>query len=297
MMIGLFMVVIAFAQEGWAQEGVSIGFSKQEFLMQFVQAFKAQDQAKMTVLVKDHKDLVASTVGEILALHISADLNGDLLTAEQLLAMATNLAGSYKKVFQKDILVKIVNLQRNWSLSEKKQKREADELIVKGIRSFGRYDLREAMLYFQAALEIYRALGDQWGEGMALINLGGINENAGDYSKARDFLQSALQVARILDDLPNEGKALNNLGRVYWRLGEYAKALDFHHEALRISRTLGDRREEGNVLINLGRVYERLGKYNEAVNAYQKALQIALELGDQSLERDAIEALKRVRQK
>lgn len=294
---GLMVLSITFAQPGWAKELVGRELSKQEFLDQFVQAFEAQDQAKITTLVKDNKGLIASTIGEILTLYISADLNGDLPIAEQLLTMAIVLAGSYRESFQKDILVKMVNLQRNWSLTEKKQKRQADELMVKGVIFFERYDLREAMLSFQSALDIYRALGDQWGEGMALINLGGAYENAGDYTKARDFLQRALQVARMLDDLLNEGKALNNLGRVYWRLGEYAKALDVHQQALRISRALGDRREEGNVLINLGRVHEHLGDHDEAVSAYQQVLQIARELGDQSLERDAIEALKRVRQK
>ncbi|MEM0978673.1 MAG: tetratricopeptide repeat protein [Cyanobacteria bacterium P01_H01_bin.58] len=157
---------------------------------------------------------------------------------------------------------------------------EADQLLQQGIQQYNRSQFREALAFWQQALELYRAAEDRAGESRALNNLGVAYKSLGQYERAIDFYEQDLEITRELSDLAGEGVTLGNLSNTYNRLGQYERAIDLYAQALAIFRSLGSRAEEGSVLGNLGTVYENLGQYERAIDLYEQDLAIAREIGN-----------------
>ncbi|MEM6435708.1 MAG: CHAT domain-containing protein [Cyanobacteria bacterium P01_D01_bin.115] len=174
--------------------------------------------------------------------------------------------------------------QNKQAARENPQKVRADELLDQGIEQFNTSQFREALQSWEAALTIYREIGDRQLEGRTLGNLGIAYRKLGDYQQAINFHQQALIITREIGDRQSEGRTLGNLGIAYRKLGDYQQAINFHQQALTITREIGDRQFEGRTLGNLGIAYRKLGDYQQAINFHQQALIIAREIGDRQTE-------------
>ena len=152
-------------------------------------------------------------------------------------------------------------------------------------------EVRRAIEYHEQALEIAREIGDRQGEGTDLGNLGSAYENLGEVRRAIGYYEQALGIAREIGYRPHEGTHLGNLGTAYKSLGEVGRAIEYHEQALEIAREIGDRREEGNALGNLGNAYADLGEARRAIEYYEQALGIDREIGDRRGEGNALGSL------
>ena len=157
---------------------------------------------------------------------------------------------------------------------------EARVLDAIGRARFDAGDARLARKDFDAALEIFRALRNRRGEGIALSNLGNAYAALGDARKAIECYEQALLIARELGDRYAVGRILGNLGSAYAALGDAPKAIEFYERALLIAREIGDRRAEGNALGNLGVAYKNLGDASKAIGFYAQCLKLHREIGD-----------------
>jgi tetratricopeptide (TPR) repeat protein len=92
----------------------------------------------------------------------------------------------------------------------------------------------------------------------------------------------ALGALRNLGDRYGEGQVLNNLGAAYRELRRYDEAIACHQQALSILRDIGDQHGEGQVLNNLGAAYRELRRYDEARNCWREALNLWKGLHDPS---------------
>jgi tetratricopeptide (TPR) repeat protein len=140
---------------------------------------------------------------------------------------------------------------------------------------------RERISWLDTALSFAREIGDLWGVGKALGNLGNAYRNLGETRKAIDFHEQRLAVARDLGDQRGEGIALGNLANAYLDLGETRKALELYEQDLEISREIGDRRGEGYSLGGEGAAYAALGEARKAIEFHEQFLLISREIGDQ----------------
>ena len=165
-------------------------------------------------------------------------------------------------------------------VSVEERKAEADRLLQKGIEQFNISQFREALASWEAALEIYRGIGDRRGEAFSLNNLGLAYLYLGQYEVAIDFHQQSLAIQREIGDRGGEANSLGNLGIAYGSLGQYERAIDFHQQSLAIAREIGDRGGEANSLGSLGNAYRNLGQYERAIDFYQQSLAIQREIGD-----------------
>jgi len=168
------------------------------------------------------------------------------------------------------------------------QSAEADRLLELGRQQYRVSQWREALQSWQAALEIYRAIGDHSGEGASLGHLGNVYYRLGQYPEAINFHHQHLDIAREMRDRIEEGRALGNLGLVYYRLGQYPEAINFHQQSLTIFREINDRIREGSTLGNLGLVDSSRGQYSQAIDFHQQHLSIAHEIGDRAGEGRAL---------
>jgi CHAT domain-containing protein len=165
---------------------------------------------------------------------------------------------------------------------------EAERLYHQGIEQFNRSQSREAIVAWEAALDLVRVAGDLQGEGAVLGVLGFAYLYLGDYAQAINFSQQSLAIARQIGYRQGEGYTLGNLGLAYFYLGDYAQAINFSQQSLAIARQIGDLRGEGAILGILSLAYRRLGDYAQAINFSQQHLAIARQIGDRLWEGDAL---------
>lgn len=92
--------------------------------------------------------------------------------------------------------------------------------------------------------------------------------------------QAALAIFRELGDKASEARGHRELGYVRWMNRDYAAALEANLRALWIHRELGHRRAEAGDAGNIAHVYRGMGDLDSAIRWNEEAIQIDRELED-----------------
>jgi tetratricopeptide (TPR) repeat protein len=137
-----------------------------------------------------------------------------------------------------------------------------------------------ALDYFEQALAMNRALGNEMHEAVVLSNIGEVYDTLGDPEKALNFYNEALPLHQKIGDRQGEATILNNIGAAYRRLQKSDQALDFYDQALHVVRSIGYRSGEAITLANIGLVYADLDKMEEAMKYYNQALPLHRDMGN-----------------
>jgi class 3 adenylate cyclase len=131
----------------------------------------------------------------------------------------------------------------------------------------------DAINYWEESLAVFEEMGDLTGVSNMLNNLGAINQNEGDDTKALEIYLRALTVAEEADNTQRIATALTNIGVVYAKKPEtYQKSLDYLLRALPLFEELQSDSDIGNVTVNIGNVYFDLDDDSTALIYYQKSL-------------------------
>ena len=141
-------------------------------------------------------------------------------------------------------------------------------------------DYALARTRFEEALDIWRALDNTEGVATALVNLGWIAFQLGDYRRACDLSAEGLTRHERAANTQGVILALNNLGFIAYYQGEYDKSRDFHHRIAELRRQLGDRRGLLFTLTHLTRAALQLGQYEEAETLISEARTLSEAVGD-----------------
>lgn len=136
-------------------------------------------------------------------------------------------------------------------------------------------DLREALGFYQQALDAFARAGEQglW-RANVLLNLATVYGSLGEPDAALASTREVLALERTLSDRRGEARALNNLGVLEYNRGDFGAALEAYEPALALARELGDRLQEAALLHNLGTAYYGLGDYERALDGFEQALAI-----------------------
>lgn len=145
---------------------------------------------------------------------------------------------------------------------------------VHGHNSEGRQVLSEA-------LERTRGGDATPARAKALNGLGTLTYEQGDYTTARSFYEEALNIARAFGDQQGIQNTLGNLGNVAYYQGDYAGARALYEEVLAIRRELKDEWGIGNSLYNLGNLALQQNDFEAAYRLYEESLTVKRKLGDQ----------------
>jgi tetratricopeptide (TPR) repeat protein len=121
-------------------------------------------------------------------------------------------------------------------------------------------------------------------EWQALVRLGVLDEDAGDYQAAKAYFAQALQLCQTLGKRHGVSTCLSNSGTIELFLGEYAAATANFQQALRLAREEGDRWGEGLAQLALGMVSIAEGQFVRASDALAAALAIFTASGDRLFE-------------
>jgi tetratricopeptide (TPR) repeat protein len=143
---------------------------------------------------------------------------------------------------------------------------------------------RDAIGYYERALQSALDHRDETGEATLNNNMGVAYQGLGEYSKAIKFYEKDLSIILKLypnGNHPDIAASYNNLGSTYNLLGEYSKAIEFFEKSLKITSKLYANGIHPDIAVsynNLGSAYNRLSEFRKAIDFYENALAIMLKL-------------------
>jgi tetratricopeptide (TPR) repeat protein len=133
-------------------------------------------------------------------------------------------------------------------------------------------DANGAAIGEREALQIFRQLGDRFGEAIGLLHLGQIGVYLGQDEQACSDLQQCLAIAREIHHLEIEGECELILGESAFEVGERSNAMQRFNRSLTVCRGAGDRRGEANALWWLGKGDLQLDNLASARSRLSEAL-------------------------
>ena len=118
----------------------------------------------------------------------------------------------------------------------------------------GQSDVAQANEKMEAALTLFRQLGDRWGTSQALNMMGDMARIQGDYDQANTLYAESLHLYRELGVKRDIPASLHNLGHVALARGDNLKAKGYFTEALTLHHDLGNKHGTAECLVGLAGV-------------------------------------------
>ncbi len=158
----------------------------------------------------------------------------------------------------------------------------AKALSHAGLLAYIQSDYPKTRLLLEESLSIYRELGPcgRLGLANALITLGDMKTEVGEYRAAASMMKEALVIMRELEDVAGISRALWQLGQCAVRPGDYEEAVKYFEQALPLLRQLGDTLHVAITLSGLAEVEVRQGEYERAIVLEEESLALRREIGE-----------------
>lgn len=127
---------------------------------------------------------------------------------------------------------------------------------------------------YQRALDLFKADGDYNGAVAVLFGLAFTGYDTGQYAKSAELCNQALNLARKLDDPAAQSDALSVIGLSSMAKGETDRARTSYLGMLDAARKAGDRVREADAHNDLGLLEFQLANFTEGEGHYSQALAI-----------------------
>jgi CHAT domain-containing protein len=138
------------------------------------------------------------------------------------------------------------------------------------------------------ALNLYKAINNKLGEGLALTALGLSHSLDRDENRAIELHREAISIFRSIGDRHSEAIALNALGQAYENLNEYTIALNNYENALRLFQTTDALDGAAIAVFKIARIYRLSGKPDQALAFYERCLILSRAAGKVRSEANAL---------
>ena len=155
----------------------------------------------------------------------------------------------------------------------------ARALLGSGRLAYLQCDYEPAVRRLDAALLLYRSLGDASGIASCLQALGSVAREQGRYARSAQLHSEARELARACADDRAEASARGYLGFVSWLQGDFQVATSECTAALAMFRVLGDVEGTAWSLISLGVVARYQGDYPAAESLLRESLALSESIG------------------
>jgi CHAT domain-containing protein len=130
------------------------------------------------------------------------------------------------------------------------------------------------------AIEIFRSVGDRLGETVALNGLAQAGEKLNQLSLAVESYEDALQLFEELDALDFAADMTLKLAQVHQKLDHHEQAFAYYQRCLKLSRAGGKVRTEANALSEIAIVYASQGQRQQAAKQLRRAQEFFKTIGD-----------------
>lgn len=162
-----------------------------------------------------------------------------------------------------------------------KRRGEMDFLVNLANSSRHISDIASATREYEQAIQIANQIGYRWGAGIAQLELGEIMMLQGRYTSAGELLEAALSIFRQIGDLPREAFALSWLSQLSIMLGNYPKATDWLTEFSRLDPELDSLEVKRNGLLQRSLLAFHKSALVDALNLIDQASEIAQQSSSQ----------------
>ncbi len=153
-----------------------------------------------------------------------------------------------------------------------RSKLQADIMLTQGGIAAAQLRVAEALVFYQQSHKIYRFLGDERGQAMALVIIAALYSDAKDYAGALRYLDQARQDYRVDDSLSMV--ILNNRAVTFGELGRYKDAEVQLRGALALARMLKSSGLQAQVYRNLARYQLRSANIPAATRSISLAARV-----------------------
>lgn len=143
-----------------------------------------------------------------------------------------------------------------------------------GICFAGKEDYEQAANYLKQADSIFKEIGSQIPEAMALLSLGNIYTVQGHYHQAITCRERALEIAQKFKNHQLEGNIMGGLGGTYAFLEDYPKSLEYWQQTLKIADKHNQIPEKSVALANIGFTLLSAGNLPEAETQLYQAINV-----------------------
>lgn len=164
------------------------------------------------------------------------------------------------------------------------QQQEEHYVTLAGEQALRTGAYREAIVYFQRAEDILKAL--DWSDQRKKRKRVHLNQRVGDanlgmgaYDEAGRYYQASLDLMRQLDDPVGIAVSTGHLGNVAFAKEEFVEAQGLYRDALKRYRIADNHAGIVRTLNQLGDVAYELGDQEKAKQYYQESLQLSREIG------------------
>jgi tetratricopeptide (TPR) repeat protein len=134
------------------------------------------------------------------------------------------------------------------------------------------YEQTVAMQLLEESLALFRELRNRNGMGMALLMMGRLARNQGDYPYAQVLGEESLALCREQENAWGIGLALLSLGDVALDQSDLAGARVLFQEGLEVFRGEGERITSTWAVLSLGRIAAQQGDFTRAQAIYKEVL-------------------------
>ena len=141
-------------------------------------------------------------------------------------------------------------------------------------------ELQAAQAFGQAALKLYKQLGDSEGIMTCLTGLGNTAMKTGNLKAAQALWEQALAVGRTLPDAALLGGILGNLSNIFKDQGNYDEARQLLEEQLKLNRESGNQSGVAWALRKLGDVAISQGQLTLAASLLEESLEMYRAFGE-----------------
>jgi predicted ATPase/class 3 adenylate cyclase len=164
----------------------------------------------------------------------------------------------------------------------------ARALLGLGIISVEQGEFISADGYYQQSLELFRGLNDERGIQICLNNLGVQATYLKQYARALELYQESLERSRTHGDLQSIAKTLANLAEVAGNIGDNKSLRSYAEEALQLYRRLKSLEGITVCCLHLAKYWLSQGDADQAQSMVDEGLTLAVQLGNKSMEAQAL---------
>lgn len=158
------------------------------------------------------------------------------------------------------------------------QQLSVDAKVLRNQRSSESY--KQAIVKYQQAISIWRAVHDQLREAFALHEVGMIYGDIGQYQSALDAYAEASIIYKALGIRRGEASALNNIGWIFGELGDNQKSLETYDRVAEAYQTIGD--VDPVLISSMAASYAKLGQYQRALEIHFRVMEARRAAGDEA---------------
>lgn len=160
--------------------------------------------------------------------------------------------------------------------------RERMDSLLGASESLWATDPGRSLEMAEEALELARALGNDFGQAMALRSAGKNHHARSNHSGALASLLESLERFRVLENRSQQVACLNEIGQVHASIGEYEAAIEHFECALRLAHAISSTSGEIVSMFSIADIYKKLGKHADTFGYYERSLELSEVLGLQS---------------